>query len=52
MSDNNALLSEVADAVVSGDEERARVSTKAALDAGVEPVKVMQVGVAEGMTVV
>lgn len=50
MSDNNALLSEVADAVVSGDEERARVSTKAALDAGVEPVKVMQVGVAEGMT--
>ena len=45
MSDN-PLLSQVTDAVVRGDKEEAHAAAQAALDAGIAPVKVVQVGVA------
>jgi corrinoid protein of di/trimethylamine methyltransferase len=50
MMSENELLSQVADTVVEGDKEKAKAAAQAALDAGVPPVKIVQVGVGQGMT--
>lgn len=46
---NQALLSQLAEAIVKGDQENARAVAKSALDAGTDPVEILQVGVAQGM---
>ncbi len=46
---NQVLLSQLAEAIVEGDEEKARTAAKSALDAGIDPVEIVQVGVAQGM---
>jgi len=44
-----AVLLDLEDAIVAGDEDKAREATEAALAAGIEPVEIMQGGVARGM---
>ncbi len=46
---NQVLLSQLAEAIVKGDKEKAQVMTKSALDDGMDPVEIVQVGVAQGM---
>jgi methylmalonyl-CoA mutase cobalamin-binding domain/chain len=44
-----SVLLDLENAIVAGDEDKAREATKAALAAGVKPVEIMQEGVARGM---
>ena len=46
---NKELLSQLAEALVEGDKEKAEVVVKSALDAGTDPVEIVQVGIAQGM---
>jgi corrinoid protein of di/trimethylamine methyltransferase len=48
--DKNSLLDRVAGAVVAGDKQKALEAAQAALDGGIAPVRVVQVGVGQGMT--
>lgn len=51
MSDDS-LLAAVSQAVDDGDKERAAAATKTALDAGVAPLAIMEIGVAQGMVTI
>jgi methylmalonyl-CoA mutase cobalamin-binding domain/chain len=51
MSDDS-LLAAVSQAVDDGDKERAAAATKAALDAGVAPLAIMEIGVTQGMVTI
>ncbi len=46
---NQALLSQLSEVIVEGDKEKALAITQSALEAGSDPVQIMQVGVAQGM---
>ena len=46
---SNTLLSQLTEVIVEGDKEKALATTQAALDAGSDPVEIMQGGVAQGM---
>lgn len=49
---NESLLEAIAEAVVGGDKISAAAATKAALEAGVKPLAIMQVGVTKGMVAI
>ncbi|MCX5839627.1 MAG: corrinoid protein [Deltaproteobacteria bacterium] len=46
---NQALLLKLTEAVVEGSEEKAKAAVDSALNAGVDPLEIMQIGVAGGM---
>jgi methanogenic corrinoid protein MtbC1 len=47
---NETLLSRLTEVIIEGDKEKALALTQSALDAGSNPVEIMQVGVAQGMS--